>query len=71
MWWCLSVTVSRGVSYIPMSAWIELICCPTADGLFIGSQAFTSVAVRAVGFPGSTLMRRLRLSPGTRGGIED
>jgi len=68
MCWYLSVTVSRGVSYTLRSARIELICCSTADQSFAESLALISVAERAVGFAGSTLMSRLRFSPGRREG---
>ena len=37
--WYVSVTVSRGISYTPRSAWNELICCSTADQSLVGSLA--------------------------------
>ena len=41
----MSVTVSRGVSYTPRSAWIELICCSTADQSLVESLVLMWVAV--------------------------
>ena len=48
--------------------WAKLICCSTVEQLQDGSLTDMWMAARAVGFPGSALMRRLPFSPGMRWG---